>query len=88
MLLKTLIELYDEFLSLACQYNLEIPLDYDVISNMGPYNTAKAFFNDYPQFLETLPERLSDQSDTKSNILSSLSKLEEILPLLLGPKFM
>ena len=82
MLLKTILELYDVFLSLAGQYNLEIPLDYDVISNMGPYNTAKAFFNDYPQFLETLPERLSDQSDTKSNILSSLSKLEEILPLL------
>ena len=43
MLLKTILELYDVFLSLAGQYNLEIPLDYDVISNMGPYNTAVSY---------------------------------------------
>ena len=82
MLIKSLLELYDTFLSIASQYYLEIPLDYNVLSNLGPYDTAKAFFNDYPQILETLPERLSDQSDTKSHILSSLAKLEEILPLL------
>lgn len=82
MMLKSILELYDSFLSITGQYNLDIPYDYDTLVDFGPYKTFKAFFSDFPNALEGLPDRLSDQADTKANTLSALTKLEEILPVM------
>lgn len=82
MIIQSILKLFNVFLGLIDQYDLSLNYDYDELNNLGIYETIKAFFSSYPDILKVVPERADDQADSKSEILSALEKIEEILPIL------
>ena len=82
MIIQSTLKILNAFLALIDQYNLSLNYDYDELSNLGAYETIKAFFSSYPDILKAVPERAEDQADSKSELLNALDKIKEILPII------
>jgi hypothetical protein len=82
LFIQSILKLINAFLGLIDQYDLSLSYDYDVLNNLGTYETLKAFFLSYPNVLQSVADRADDQADSKAEILSALEKIEEILPIL------
>lgn len=82
VVIQSLLKIINAMLGMADQYDFSLDYNYETLSNLGIYKTAKAFFSNYPNIFESMPERSSDQADTQAEILSALTQIETILPLI------
>ncbi|MDG1701347.1 MAG: hypothetical protein P8I61_00330 [Opitutae bacterium] len=82
VVIQSLLKIINAFLGMADQYDFSLDYNYDTLSNLEIYKTAKAFFSSFPNIFESMPERSSDQADTQAEILSALTQIETILPLI------
>jgi hypothetical protein len=82
VVIQSLLEIINAMLGMADQYDFSLDYNYETLSNLGIYKTAKAFFSTYPNIFESMPERSSDQADTQAEISSALTQIETILPLI------
>jgi hypothetical protein len=82
VVIQSLLEIINALLGMADQYDFSLDYNYVTLSNLEIHKTAKAFFSSFPNIFENMPERSSDQADTQAEILSALTQIETILPII------
>ena len=77
--LKSILGIIELTLGISDQYDIGINYDYEDISGLDTFESAKSFLSTFTNFLEANPSRISDQSSAATDLKASLSDLKESL---------
>ena len=72
--LKSILGIIELYLSVSDQYDIGINYDYEELSGMDVYDSAKSFFSVFSNFLEANPSRIADQLSASTDFESTLSE--------------
>ena len=77
--LKSILGIIESFLGISDQYDIGINYDYEDLSGLDTFESAKSFLSAFTNFLEANPSRISDQSSAATNLKASLLGLKDSL---------
>ena len=77
--LKSILGIIESSLGISDQYDIGINYNYEELSGLDTFESAKSFLSTFSNFLEANPSRISDQSSAATDLEASLSGLKESL---------
>jgi hypothetical protein len=77
--LKSILGIIELTLGISDQYDIGINYNYEELSGLDTFESAKSFLSTFSNFLEANPSRISDQSSAATDLEASLRGLKESL---------
>ena len=77
--LKSILGIIELTLGISDQYDIGINYNYEELSGMDTYESAKSFLSTFSNFLEANSSRISDQSSAATDLETSLLGLKDSL---------